>query len=79
MRAIFEQRPIVPFPQPLPGKVESTIQPGQTGRVCGLGTSWFARWVSAEVVVTLEPEQPVWIVARQGITLLVTPALHELG
>lgn len=73
MRAILEQRPVVPFPQPIPGTVESSILPGQAGRVRGLGSSWCARWASPGFAMTLEPECPVWIVAMQGITLLVIP------
>lgn len=47
------------------------ILPGQTGRVRYEGNSWRAR--CADELVTIAPNQKVYVVSRQGTTLIVMP------
>lgn len=61
------------FPQPGAGKVEQTITPTQPGRVKFQATYWPARLYDPEEDVTLVPDEPVTVIGRQGITLLITP------
>lgn len=61
------------FPEPSPGKVEQTIATTQPGRVEFQATYWPARFYHCEGEVTLVPDDPVMVVGRQGITLLVVP------
>ncbi len=52
-------------------KTLTEIPPGQTGRVLYEGSSWQARCEDHEVAIA--PEQPVYVVGRQGNTLLILP------
>jgi membrane protein implicated in regulation of membrane protease activity len=47
------------------------ILPGQTGRVMYEGTSWRAK--SADDSTTIQPHQPLYVIGREGTTLLVIP------
>lgn len=47
------------------------IPPGQTGRVLYEGNSWAARCEDQKVAIA--PHQKVYVVARQGTTLIVMP------
>lgn len=47
------------------------IPPGQTGRVLYEGNSWQARCEDDEMVIA--PHQKVYVVRRQGTTLIVLP------
>jgi membrane protein implicated in regulation of membrane protease activity len=48
------------------------ILPGQTGRVLYEGNSWRAR--CGEPTLAIAPQQKVYVVGREGTTLLVVPA-----
>jgi hypothetical protein len=61
------------FSQPGTGKVERMISSTQPGRVEFQATYWPARLYHPEHEVTLVPDDPVTVVGRQGITLLVVP------
>ncbi|NEO51357.1 MAG: hypothetical protein F6K55_47710, partial [Moorea sp. SIO4A3] len=58
------------FSEPGTGKVEKTITPHNPGRVKYKATYWPAE-VCSDFQVTLEPEDPVTVVGRRGITLIV--------
>lgn len=60
------------FSEPGTGKVEKTITPHNPGRVKYKATYWPAE-VCSDFQVTLEPEDPVTVVGRRGITLIVVP------
>lgn len=47
------------------------ILPGQMGRVMYEGTSWRAK--SADESTTIQPHQPLYVVGREGTTLIVVP------
>lgn len=47
------------------------ILPGQTGRVLYEGNSWKAR--SEDYAEAIAPNQPVYVVRREGTTLIVVP------
>lgn len=49
----------------------TAILPGQPGRVIYEGNSWQARCEDEQVIIA--PEQKVYVVGRQGTTLLVMP------
>jgi membrane protein implicated in regulation of membrane protease activity len=49
----------------------TAILPGQPGRVIYEGNSWQARCEDEQV--TIAPEQKVYVVGRQGTTLLIIP------
>ncbi len=61
------------FPEPLSGTVEQAIAHNHSGRVKCLGSSWPAKFYQPDCLTTVVPNQPVSIVAMQGITLLVMP------
>jgi membrane protein implicated in regulation of membrane protease activity len=50
----------------------TAIAPGQAGRVLYEGNSWAARCDDPDL--TIAPQQRVYVVARQGTTLIVEPA-----
>lgn len=52
-------------------KTITEILPGQTGRVLYEGNSWQARCEDEEL--TIAPNQKVFVVGRQGTTLIVLP------
>lgn len=53
------------------GKTLTAIAPGETGRVLYEGNSWQAR--CADETLTIEANQPVYIVDHRGTTLMVMP------
>ncbi len=52
-------------------KTLTAISPGETGRVLYEGNSWQAR--CADEQLGIDPNQSVYVVGRQGITLMVLP------
>ncbi|MBW4662154.1 MAG: NfeD family protein [Drouetiella hepatica Uher 2000/2452] len=52
-------------------KTLTEILPGQTGRVIYEGNSWQARCEDEEIAIA--PHQKVYVVRRQGTTLIVMP------
>lgn len=73
MRALFVESKVEKFPKPVLGIVEQTITLYQPGRVRCLGTYWPARFYQSDCQATAHPEQPVTVIAIEGITLLVMP------
>ncbi|NJO43927.1 MAG: hypothetical protein HC865_26040 [Cyanobacteria bacterium RU_5_0] len=63
-----------PFVEPTQGVTDQTIAFGKPGRVRYRGTYWKARLYHPNQRTTIQPGDPVRILAMQGITLLVTPA-----
>ncbi len=61
------------FPQAQLGTVEEAISYNQRGRVKFDGTCWPARFYHPNCKATVQPDEPVSVVAIQGITLLVLP------
>jgi membrane protein implicated in regulation of membrane protease activity len=53
------------------GETLTEILPGQTGRVLYEGNSWRAR--CDDYKLSLSPQQRVYVVAREGTTLIVMP------
>lgn len=53
------------------GKVLTAIEPGQTGRVLYEGSSWQARCIDPSVQI--QAQQQVYVIRREGTTLLVMP------
>ncbi len=53
------------------GKTLTAILPGQPGRVLYEGCSWAAR---CDEGVTIGPEEAIYVVGREGTTLVVVPA-----
>ncbi|ANV84958.1 hypothetical protein AWQ21_11590 [Picosynechococcus sp. PCC 7003] len=49
----------------------TAIAPGEAGRVLYEGNSWRAR--CADETVTIEPHQTVYVLRREGTTLIVMP------
>ncbi|MEB3272552.1 MAG: NfeD family protein [Prochlorothrix sp.] len=69
-----------PVPKPIQlftkqGKaiVHSDIGPEQAGRVKYQGTSWPARFYHGDCPRSVSPGDPVIVVGRSGLTLLVVP------
>ncbi len=52
-------------------KTLTAISPGETGRVLYEGNSWQAR--CADEQLGIDPNQSVYVVGRQGTTLMVLP------
>lgn len=73
MRNLFAPGNIEKFPEPLLGTVETTISPNQPGRVKCRGTSWPARFHQLDCQAKILPDEPVVVVAIQGIMMLVEP------
>ena len=53
------------------GETITAIAPGKTGRVLYEGNSWQAK--CADETREIAPNEPVYIVAREGTTLIVLP------
>ncbi|MEC4803109.1 MAG: NfeD family protein [Jaaginema sp. PMC 1079.18] len=53
------------------GRTLTAIEPGETGRVLYEGNSWAAR--CSDETESLDPQEKVYIVGRQGNTLIVVP------
>ena len=73
MVGLFVPEKVEKFPAPLMGTVEKKITRSQPGRVKCQGTYWPARFYQPNCEATVLPDEPVMVVARQGITLLVVP------
>ncbi|NET32063.1 MAG: hypothetical protein F6K19_08675 [Cyanothece sp. SIO1E1] len=71
LSAILEQSQLFPFIGD--GKVERTITPRQPGRVYFQATYWPARFYQPNCQVTVCPGEPVKVVGRDGLTLLIVP------
>ena len=63
------------FPQPVWGTVEQMITLNKPGRVHALGSYWPARLKDAHSQEAVNKNQPVKVLGREGIVLLV----EELG
>lgn len=61
------------FDEPVASEVEETITLSQSGRVRALASTWPAKFFSAQSTHTVTAGDTVWVVGRQGITLLVIP------
>lgn len=61
------------FGKPGDGQVEKTISTDQLGRVKWKGTSWPARFYQNEGQANIFPGNPVKVIGRQSIILLVVP------
>ncbi|NET38966.1 MAG: hypothetical protein F6K19_44500, partial [Cyanothece sp. SIO1E1] len=61
------------------GKVERTISPFHPGRVYFQATYWPARFYDASCQVIASPGDPVKVMGREGLTLLVMPADDALS
>ena len=59
------------FPTAVPGTVAEAICPGRSGWVKCQGSFWKAKLDSSTGPITLEPNQNVRAVGREGNTLLV--------
>jgi len=59
------------------GVVVKTITPTQRGRVQYQATSWPACLYGVTTPTTVEPDQPVQILGRRGLTLLIQPLTLE--
>jgi membrane protein implicated in regulation of membrane protease activity len=70
--------PFHQFPPGTQGIVVLSIAPLQPGRVQYQGTSWPARLDQSGNLATLLSGQPVFIIGRQELTLLVAPWHCEL-
>lgn len=53
------------------GETITAIAPGKTGRVLYEGNSWQAR--CEDITSSIAPNEPVYVVGRQGTTLIVLP------
>lgn len=66
----YSQNRVELLEEPILTTVAEIITPGQTGRVNLQGTTWVARFYEHETEAKL-PDQQVYIVGREGNTLLV--------
>lgn len=57
--------------------IEYVVEPGTKWRVRYRATSWTAQCTQAGI--TLASEDKVYVVGRQGLTLLITPILNKHG
>ena len=58
------------------GETLTEIPPGQAGRILYEGSSWRAK--CEDEAITISPHQKVYIVGRQGNTLIVLPEASQL-
>lgn len=65
--------PLVPLTFEDEAIVKDVVQQGQVWRVAYKGTQWNARCNRA---ATLKPGDVVYVIGRQGITLLIEPRQH---
>ncbi|PSB15462.1 hypothetical protein C7B76_13690 [filamentous cyanobacterium CCP2] len=61
------------FSEPIQGVVDCAVAQGRLWRVKFQGSYWFARLYQPNEQVTMQPGEPVKVIAMQGITLLVAP------
>lgn len=77
MSSMFLSETTTLFSQPLPGIADELIAPNQTGRVKFEGSYWNAEFYEKNCRARVAPGNQVWVVGRQGITLLVIPVLPK--
>ncbi|GAB4386831.1 MAG: hypothetical protein Kow00121_54260 [Elainellaceae cyanobacterium] len=65
------------FSKPVMGTIEKPITQTCRGRVAAIGSIWYASFYSPNCYVSLAPYDPVWVIGRRGITLLVIPFSNE--
>ena len=73
MSLAFTPETIELFPQLSTGTVEQTISSTQSGRVKFQATYWPAQFYQSDYKETLNPDELVAVVGRQGLNLLVVP------
>jgi membrane protein implicated in regulation of membrane protease activity len=73
VRNFLLQTQVEKFSEPQIGVVEQTISPQQPGRVKFKGTSWPAQFYDPTFQGIVFIQQPVTIVGRKGLTMLVIP------
>lgn len=61
------------FATPIEGIIDRPIASTHAGRVKALGTIWNARFYQFADQLAITAGDRVWVVGRQGITLLVMP------
>ncbi|MCL1472818.1 NfeD family protein [Argonema antarcticum] len=70
-RRLLPKRKVFSIQDATEGETMTEIPPGETGRVLYEGNSWRAR--CSDEKISLSPNQKVYVVGRQGITLIVMP------
>ena len=70
-RRFLPKRKVTSIQDATQAQTITEIPPGETGRVLYEGNSWRAR--CADDKIALAPNQPVYVVGRQGTTLIVMP------
>ena len=73
-RFFTPKRSVLSFGDDQEGKTLTEILPGETGRVLYEGNSWQAK--CADDLLRITPNEKVYVVRREGNTLIVLP--HEL-
>lgn len=70
-RFFTPKRSVLNFGDDQEGKTLTEISPGETGRVLYEGNSWRAK--CADEAIAIAPNQRVYVVQREGNTLIVLP------
>ncbi len=70
-RFFTPKRRITDFGDDREGETITTISPGKTGRVLYEGNSWRAK--CADRIIEIPPHQKVYVVGKEGNTLIVLP------
>ncbi|NJL40854.1 MAG: hypothetical protein HC840_27475 [Leptolyngbyaceae cyanobacterium RM2_2_4] len=73
MKSSQDSQSITLFSKPETGKVEKTITSSESGRVKFQGSYWPAQFYYPSSHLSVNPDEVVTIVGRQGITLLIVP------
>lgn len=66
------------FSVPVAGQVKEPISASRPGRVAAIASTWTARFYNPNCVTEISPGEPVTVVGRHGIMLLVVPLGHTL-
>lgn len=66
------------FSVPVAGHVKEPIAANRPGRVAAIASTWAARFYNPHCQVEVSPGDPVTVVGRHGIMLLVIPPGHSL-
>lgn len=66
------------FSVPVSGHVKEPIAANRPGRVAAIASTWTARFYNPHCQVEVSPGEPVTVVGRHGIMLLVIPLGHSL-
>lgn len=66
------------FSVPVSGQVKEPIAANRPGRVAAIASTWAARFYNPYCEVEIAPGEPVTVVGRHGIMLLVVPQGHTL-